>query len=432
MSRNSQLKIFKSGNYSYVYIYFKYGKNIIRINTKKLVKKNGMTKENLYNSKVADFEKLNNETLKLKVLVDSYLLLKFRVYKPEISQKECLQFISKDYYNGNVFDGTPYTLDRFAPPAPKKMLNDYLTDFYNLKSKELVNRTGLKDYKSLYNAVIEYQKFSNKSLTLNDINEKGFVLDFRNFLIMKHPEEYKTKGGLNDNTIYKRLRYLKAFYMYLEKEEIFTFKKNIFDFKKQGFDIEIIALTKQEIQQFFELKIDIEKWEIIRDLFVFNCFAGLRFSDLKTLNKNEIHYHEKGISIIKKENQKTNIDVEIPIMGEALEILNKYNFQLPSLSNQFFNRELKKMLIHYNLFGQEIKKKRRVLGSNNDYYVKKRDLISSHVCRKTFITLGMSANIPLNSLMLASGHNQLATMKKYVKRVADVESFKGIYLNMAV
>lgn len=432
MNQHSQLKIFKTGNYSYVYIYFKHGKNIIRINTKNVVIKNGMTKENLYNSKVDDYEKKNNATLKLKSLVDTYLLYKFRFYKPEISQRECEQFIRTDYYKGNVFDGTPYTTDRFAKPSPPKVLNDYLTEFYNLKSMELANRTGLKDYKSLYNAVIEYQKFNNKTLSLEDVNSKAFVLGFRNFLSVQHPEDYKTKGGLNDNTINKRLRYLKAFYDYIETEEIYSFKKNLFSFKKEGFDIEVIALTKQEIQEFYQLAIDVKKWEMIRDLFVFNCFAGLRFSDLKTLKRNEISQDNNGIHIIKKENQKTNITVEIPVMGEALEILKKYNFQLPSFSNQFFNRELKKILIHHDLMGQEIKRKRRVLGSNKDYFVKKRELVSSHVCRKTFITLGISANIPFNSLMLASGHSQLATMKKYIKKVVDSESFKGIYLNTAV
>lgn len=432
MNRNSQLKIFKTGNYSYVYIYFKHGKNIIRINTKKSVVKNGMTKDNLYNSKVADFEKLNNETLKLKSLVDTYLLYKFKFYKPVVSQKECEQFIKTDYYKGGVCDGTPYTIDRFAKPTSPKMLNDYLAGFYNLKSMELANRTGLKDYKSLCNAIIEYQKFYNKTLSLEDINSKTFVLEFRNFLSIEHPEDYKTKGGLNDNTINKRLRYLKAFYNYVEVEGIYSFKKNLFSFKKQGFDIEVIALTKQEIQEFYQLAISVKKWEMIRDLFVFNCFAGLRFSDLKTLKRNEISQDDNGIHIIKKENQKTNITVVIPIMGEALEILKKYNFQLPSFSNQFFNRELKKIMIHYNLMGQEIKRKRRVLGSNKDYFVKKRDLVSSHVCRKTFITLGISANIPFNSLMLASGHSQLATMKKYVKKVSDIEAFKRIYLNKAV
>lgn len=98
MNRISQLKIFKSGNYAYVYIYFKYGKEIIRINTKNVVIKSGMTKENLYNSKVPDYEKKNNATLKLKGLVDTYLLYKFRFYKPEISQRECEQFIKTDYY----------------------------------------------------------------------------------------------------------------------------------------------------------------------------------------------------------------------------------------------------------------------------------------------------------------------------------------------
>ena len=86
------------------------------------------------------------------------------------------------------------------------------------------------------------------------------------------------------------------------------------------------------------------------------------------------------------------------------------------------------MLEVNNLFPEPITKVRRVNKNNQDKVYLKRELISSHTCRRTFITLGISSLIPINTLMLSTGHKQIQTLQKYMKKVQDKESFKRIDL----
>ena len=84
------------------------------------------------------------------------------------------------------------------------------------------------------------------------------------------------------------------------------------------------ALTEAEITALYRLKLtgDLEK---VRDVFVFQLWSGQRFSDLPNLNKGIIDRENKKIKIIQ---EKETESVTIPILPIALEILNKYDWNL--------------------------------------------------------------------------------------------------------
>ena len=81
----------------------------------------------------------------------------------------------------------------------------------------------------------------------------------------------------------------------------------------------------------------------IRDLFVFECYTGLAFTDLKTLEDKNFVTDENGKKWIVKKRHKTNIVSTIPLMPVALEILEKYNYRLPMISNVKYNAYLKEI-----------------------------------------------------------------------------------------
>lgn len=429
LNNQSTLKVFKSGTYEYIYIYYKLNKNIIRINTKNEVIKGGMTKELLYNAKVEGYKIKNEKTLQLKSLVDNYIRIQLQNYKPDVNQKDLVRILSNknDSYKLSLADKLQLKSNDFEVKTiiKTKKINDYYSDFYNYKSIELNDRGGLKDYKSLQNAIIDYQIYKSTELSLNDINSKEFILSFRNFLSIKHPEKCITKGELNDNTINKRLSALKTFYSYIEENEVFTFKKQLFKFENSGYHNNVVVLSLDEIKQLTELQLnDIDK-KII-DVFVMNCFMALRFSDLKTLSPNDFFKDELGNTILKKENKKTGFYSQVPLNKTAINILEKYNYKIPRFTNQYFNRQLQNILEENNLFSELVVKKRRVLKENKDYSVMKRELISSHTCRRSFITNCVNANIPIHSIMLGSGHTSIRTINLYIKKMQDVEQFQNI------
>jgi integrase len=365
---------------------------------------------------------LNNKTIELKRKVDEYIGHKIKIgLIHRISQEECVRFVKDGSDSLRFYKITP-------KHNVKKSINDHLDDFYNFKKEELNNRPSYKDYLTLVNSLKDYQKYHKVELTFEEMNDKGFMVKYRNFLSEKRVKGYTSKGGLNDNTINKRFSCLKTFFKWCEEKEYFTFKSIVHNFPTPKYDNNIDVLTKSEISDLLNITFENPTWEKIRDVFVCNCFLGLRISDLKTMMKTDFVLDNEGDYILIKENKKTNIRVEIPVVGTCLEILKKYDFELPKFSDQYFNSQLKDLLKDKDLFSDPVIKKRRVNRIVQDTTVPRRTRITSHTCRRTFITLSISENVPINSLMLSSGHKQIQTLQKYMKKVLDKKSFSKIDL----
>lgn len=91
-------------------------------------------------------------------------------------------------------------------------------------------------------------------------------------------------------------------------------------------------LTIEEINIIKNKEISIPRVSKVRDLFLFQCFTGLAYADMVNLSKDNI---KEDMIIINR--QKTNIQSIIPLLPQAKEILEKYDYNLPILSNQKFN-----------------------------------------------------------------------------------------------
>lgn len=413
MKTASEMKIQKVGEYKYLVIYFKYRGNMIRINTRyrylgpEYHEKGGIA----YNNKVPRYMDANLAMINMKYKVDRYIGEQMRKYHPRINQKECLAYINEGYYE----------------PKDIKLLV-YYQQFYKAKEIELQNAPSLKDYKSLENALADFQLYKNALFRPKDITPQ-LLLEFRNFLSAEHPVKkgYKTKGNLNNNTIHKRISSFRTFCRWLEEQEIAVFKDKLYTIETvKRYDPDTVVLTKEEIQVLIDLE-PVDKFEEkIIDLFILNCYMGMRWSDFSTIEKGEFQDDDKGNTSYIKINEKTDETIVIPLLPTARRILEKYQYKLPKYSHQYFNRALKKVLVNHDLFKTEIPKKKRQLGNIEPTTFKKRELISSHTCRRTFITLAISANVPLNAIMLASGHTQLRTLQKYAKKQQNYEAFKRI------
>ena len=422
----SQLKLVKQGKYDYIFIYYKLKDTIIRINTGNEVIKSCLRKDLLYNTKMKDYEKLNDKTLKLKRKVDNYISYRLENGWKFLTQEECGAFVKSEQedFRRYLYSGEYYV--EFAQTR-KKTLNDYLEEFYNFKKDVLNNRASYKDYLSMANSIKDYQK-QYGNLSIYEMNNEEFLIKYRNFLAEKRGDGCLTKGGLGDNTINKRFATLRSFYRWLEKHDVYKFKESVYDFSIPKYDNEIIVLSKAEIKKLKELDIENGTWIKIIDVFICNCFLGLRYSDLNTLHKSHFSKDSEGDYVLIKENIKTGTTLQIPVQKTSLEILKKYNFELPKFSHQYFNRALTDIFEKHELFSEQIVKKRRVNKANKDEIYLKRELIKSHTCRRTFITLSISENVPFNVIMLATGHKKIQTLQKYIKPLQDKESFKRIDL----
>ncbi len=412
MKTASELKIQKVGDYKYLVIYFKYRGNMIRINTRyRYLGKEYHSKGLAYNNKVPRYLHANVAMATMKYRVDTYIGEQMRQFFPRINQKECLEFINKGY----------------KEPKDVKLLV-YFQQFYKAKEIELQNALSLKDYKSLENALTDFQLYKKALFRPKDITPQ-LLLEFRNFLSAEHPEKkgYKTQGNLNNNTIHKRISSFRTFCRWLEEQEIAVFKEKLYTLETvKKYDPDTVVLSKEEMQVLVDLKPADKFEERIIDLFVLNCYLGMRWSDFSTIEKGIFQNDAEGNTSYIKVNEKTEEPIVIPVLPTAKRILEKYEYKLPKYTQQYFNRELKNILANHNLFETEIPKKKRQLGKIEPTNFKKRELISSHTCRRTFITLAVSANVPLNAIMLATGHTQLKTLQKYAKKQQNFGAFKLI------
>lgn len=407
---NSQLKAFKSGDYEYIYIYFKKKNSILRINTNIRVDKRFMTGELLYNSKYPNYQSKNSEIIYKKSLVDSYIRYKMSYNSLVFTNKECQHWIDNKGNITGLKEKTDFNSNKNTD------INVLYSQFLEFKKKEFNSVTTLRSYTLIQSNLLTYTN-ENKGMTIEKMNSEDFMHDFRNYLI---------NMGLNNNTVSGRIITLKTFLRWIERKFNYQFCNEVKEYRVKKFDNNIVTLDKTEIKQLYDIELTGYQ-EKIRDLFVFNCFTGLRYSDLKRLNKNEhLKTDSQGNEYIAITTKKTVKDVIIPLNTLSKSIWQKYNYKLPTFDIAYFNRELKDFLLENELFMTEEKKVRRCLKEVKDYFIPKYKLISSHTCRRTYITLCMNANIPLNSILRSTGHTKLETLTKYANQTISFEDFERI------
>lgn len=201
---------------------------------------------------------------------------------------------------------------------------------------------------------------------------------------------------MTNNTAVQKMKQVKSVMRFAVEEgyiKVSPFKIVLKKEKK-----EIIPLTIEEINIIRKKRIDIARLAKIRDLFVFECYTGLAFSDLASLSDKDFHTDESGNKWIIKKRHKTNVVATIPLLPIPLEILEKYNYKLPCLTNVKYNAYLKELGDICN-----IKKK-----------------LHSHLARHTWATLLLNAGMDMVSVSKCLGHaNSKITESTYAKVLPD-------------
>lgn len=169
--------------------------------------------------------------------------------------------------------------------------------------------------------------------------------------------------------------------------------------------VEREALTESELNKLIKQDFEIERLNLVKDLFLFCCFTGLSYADVKKLSSDRIVVNMKGRPIIKTHRSKTNTHSIVPLLPSAESILRKYHsfhesnyggLLLPVISNQKLNAYLKE-IAHVC----KIKKK-----------------LTFHLARHTFATtVTLSNGVPIESVSRMLGHRSLRTTQIYAKVV---------------
>ncbi|MFM9987598.1 site-specific integrase [Flavobacterium sp.] len=270
---------------------------------------------------------------------------------------------------------------------------------HNNKIKELVGKEyapgTLERYTTSLKHTIEFMqwKYNVSDIDITKIDH-AFITDYEFWL--------RSVRNCANNTSVKYIKnFNKIIKICLANDWL---DKNPFaNYKSKVKEVERVYLTETEIQSIIEKDFKTERLSLVRDIFLFSCFTGLAYIDVKNLTKSHISFGIDGEKWIFTHRQKTESASKIPILPVTQMIIDKYENHpqcnnedklLPILSNQKMNAYLKEIATIC-----EIEKE-----------------LTFHIARHTFATtVTLTNGVPIESVSKMLGHKNLRTTQHYAK-----------------
>ena len=231
---------------------------------------------------------------------------------------------------------------------------------------------------------------------------------------------------MRNSTIGKQLSFLKWFLRWSFKQGMHsnnaydTFKPKLKDTQKK-----IIFLTWEELNKLREFKIPPTKQalERVRDVFLFQCFTGLRYSDVFNLRRSDIKGDHIEVTTV-----KTSDSLIIELNDHSKAILEKYKdveFEndkaLPVITNQKMNDYLKE-LAELAEINEPVRQTYYKGNERIDEVTPKYALLGTHAGRRTFICNALALGIPPQVVMKWTGHSDYKAMKPYIDIADDIKA----------
>lgn len=174
-------------------------------------------------------------------------------------------------------------------------------------------------------------------------------------------------------------------------------------FKRTKQEVEREALTDVELEKIAAKVFPTERLNLVRDIFLFSCYAGLAYADVRKLRRSEIAPGIDGNHWIFTNRQKTDTQSRIPLLAPAQAIIARYQdlppycdsgLVLPILSNQKMNAYLKEI---FDVCG---------IPRNLTFHI---------ACHTFATTVTLSNGVPIESVSKMLGHRNLKTTQHYAK-----------------
>jgi len=270
---------------------------------------------------------------------------------------------------------------------------------HNNKIKELVGKEYAPGTLERYNTSLKHTiEFLQWKYNISDIEiskiDHAFVTEYEFYL--------RSVRNCANNTAVKYIKnFNKIIKICLANHWI---DRNPFaNYKSKVKEVERVYLSEEEIQSITDKDFKNERLSLVRDIFLFSCFTGLAYIDVKNLTKSHISIGIDGDKWIFTHRQKTESASKIPILPVTQMIIDKYKNHpqsnnedklLPILSNQKMNAYLKEIAGVC-----EIDKE-----------------LTFHIARHTFATtVTLTNGVPIESVSKMLGHKNLRTTQHYAK-----------------
>lgn len=289
-----------------------------------------------------------------------------------------------------------------------KALREYID---NKRDNGSLRKAMWQSFEQLYSNLKTYKNAA--ALHFKDLNLQTLEM------LVDHLSNVNPSTNFNErysqNQVHKLQRRLIQFLKYCEESNLpvnEAYKSSTWRINRSKVSGNEFALSRHELEiiQKTELNPALDK---IRDRFLIGIYSGQRYSDFKNINIDDVI--DKGQNkVIKIRQAKTSDVVEIPFNSNLKHLMDKYKGYPPTFTPQYFNRRLKDLFEELGI-KDKIKIEREEAGTISHAYIRKCDIVSSHICRRTFVTLAIEKGINLNYIMKVTGHKNLTTLSAYLK-----------------
>jgi site-specific recombinase XerD len=270
---------------------------------------------------------------------------------------------------------------------------------HNMQVSALVGKeyapATLTRYKTTLKHTIEFieWKYQVKDIDIKDVNHE-FITSFEFYL--------RSVCKCNNNSAVKYIKNFKKVIRiciangWINKDPFVNYKSKVREVKRD-------YLNQEELETISQKRFVSDRLNQVRDIFLFSCFTGLAYADVKKLKRSEINEGVDGGKWIFTSRQKTETASRIPLLPFTLKLLERYkdhpqcvlkDLVLPVASNQKMNAYLKEIA--------------DICGITKQF--------TFHIARHTFATtVTLSNGVPIESVSKMLGHTNLRTTQHYAK-----------------
>ncbi len=270
---------------------------------------------------------------------------------------------------------------------------------HNNKIKELIGKEFAQGTLDRYITSLKHTTdFLEWKYNVSDIDitkiDHAFITDYEFYL--------RSVRSCANNTAVK---YIKNFHKIIKIciDNGWLEKNPFANYKSKVKEVERVYLTEKEIQNIINKDLEIDRLSLVRDIFLFSCFTGLAYADVKNLTKSHISIGIDGDKWIYTHRQKTETASKIPVLPVTQMIIDKYENHpqaknqeklLPIFSNQRMNSYLKEIATICKIDKE----------------------LTFHIARHTFATtVTLTNGVPIESVSKMLGHKNLRTTQHYAK-----------------
>jgi integrase len=305
------------------------------------------------------------------------------------------------------------SLDDLKPKETDPFHFDFFSQFDNyINTKKNKITTGmLKVFNNTKVVLKDFEIFRNKEIKFEEI-DFNFYEELVDYLLFEHVQRRRKEvvKGLKLSSAGKIIKQLRIFLKNRMRKKIIS-EISLEDFKILDEESDAIYLTSDEISKINTADLSASPFlEKYRDLLVFGCLTGLRFSDFSTIKPEDLR--EKRLY---KKQKKSDHWVVVPLREEAYSIfVQRFKRIIPVITNPDFNYYIKEVGKLAGISDPITFSHKR--GNNDIIQTKpKHQWITSHTCRRSFCTNEFLAGTPVELIMKISGHKSIRDFYRYIR-----------------